>query len=101
MTSKTNDGGPAMSKMPARVYIDRDDKDNEQGLWTLVQHCDDAAYIRADIAEQLAEAFAGLIEAVIIDADCDGGGISGYTSARLSDARDTLTLYRKEISHAE
>lgn len=43
-----------------------------------------------DTIDALVEALTGLIEAVRRDSDEDGKGISGYTSARVSDARNVL-----------
>lgn len=51
---------------------------------------DDYGNHRCEKIDSLKDALHGLIEAVELDSDKGGKGISGYTAARLTDARAVL-----------
>jgi hypothetical protein len=53
---------------------------------------DDYGNHRCEKIDRLKDALLGLIEAVELDSDKGGKGISGYTAARLTDARSAMRL---------
>lgn len=94
----SQDENGAIHNILALIHRDGGHYEHTHGRLKALQDCEEALNTRLieyarDCTQRLAEALDGLINAVALDAL--GNGISGYTGARLTDAKEALDAYNK------